>query len=93
MDLQAEEEHKDVHTIAKEMKARETQARMFQHIGAALRNKNYSSVNEICLPSDMQNESTECIWQKFQETTQDEIDKLEWVYLEDPVIIETCLLE
>ena len=49
----AEVEHKETHVIAKEMKARETQARMYKHIGNALKNKNYSSVNKIGLPREM----------------------------------------
>ena len=89
----AEEEHKEVHAIAKETKARETQARMYQHIGAALKSKNYSSVNKIGLPRDTQHDLTESIWDRFQQMTQDEIDKLDWIYIEDPQIIETRLLE
>ena len=89
----ADEEHKEIHVIAKEMKARETQARMYKHIGAALNTRHYSSVNKIGIPRDMQNDSTASIWDRFQQMTQDEIDKLEWVSIEDPQVIETRLLE
>ena len=89
----AEEKQTEVQHIVKEMKARESQARIFKHIGAALKTKTYSSVNKIGLPTDMQHDSTETIWNNFQSMTQDEIDQLEWVYLEDPAIIETRLLE
>ena len=62
----ADEEHKEIHVIAKEMKARETQARMYKHIGAALNTRHYSSVNKIGIPRDMQNDSTASIWDRFQ---------------------------
>ena len=48
-----EKEQKGIHEIVKEMKAREAQARMFLHIEAALKSKNYSSVNKKGISRDM----------------------------------------
>ena len=89
----ARAENKDVLTKIKEMKEREKQKRIFDHIGSALKNKSFGNITRLGLPKEVYNRSTDMIWDYIQSKTQAEMKKVQWHYIEDPQEIERRLLE